>query len=229
MSAKENASVRQCEASLKSRGSHSATCRQLSLISTWQKDRFAFGGSLLKRSHAKGKRPFSKKLAVHLVLRSSRASGSKSLLRHARRVEALVLEEATRRSVKLHGAANAGNHLHLLVQAPSRDHLSDFLRAISGRVAMLVTGARKGRGARKDQGSRTSDSANGGFWDQRPFSRLVALGRDFLSVLAYITLNSTEVAGFSRSSARAMFREIRERLARGEILRSPSLRAAGFA
>ncbi len=197
--------------------------QQLSLLSTWQKDRFAFGGSLLKKSHAKGKRPFSKKLAVHLVLRSSRATGTYSLLRHERRVSDVLLQEASARGLKLHGAANAGNHLHLLVQAPSRERLSAFLRAISGRIAMLSSRARKGHPLSKD-----SSVSSTRFWDQRPFSRLVSIGRDFVNVLRYICLNSTEVAGFSRSSSRAMFREIRERMLRGEIARTTGLVAAGF-
>lgn len=197
--------------------------KQLSLLSTWKKDRFAFGGSLLKKSHAKGKRPFSKKLAVHLVLRSSQATGSRSLLRQERRVSGVLLHEASVRGIKLHGAANAGNHLHLLVQAPSREQLSAFLRAISGRIAMLSSGARKGRPL-----SINSSLSTTRFWDQRPFSRLVSTGRDFANVLSYICLNSTEVAGFSRSGARAMFREIRERMLRDEIARSPRLIAAGF-
>jgi hypothetical protein len=189
------------------------------LFFTWQRDRFAFGGSRLKASHAKGKRPFSRKLALHLVLRSSRATGERSFLHRSRALSALLFEEAARTGLKMHGAANAGNHLHLLVQAPSREHLASFLRAISGRIAMLVTRACKGRPL----------AAGTRFWDQRPFSRLVSLGRDFRNVLTYICLNSTETAtGLDRRSARDMFNEIRERLRRGEIPTSPGLRAAGF-
>ncbi|MEO5667287.1 MAG: transposase [Bdellovibrionota bacterium] len=199
---------------------------QLALVSTWKKDRYAFGGSLLRNSHAKTKRPFSKKLAVHLVLRSSHATGPRSLLRQGRRVDEILIEEARKQNLKLHGAANAGNHLHLLVQAPSRDHLNAFLRAVSSRISMLVTGARKGTPQTQALSKHAAASAR--FWDQRPFSRLVSVGRDFMNTLAYISLNSTESAGFSRSSARAMFREIRERFARGEITRSPGLAAAGF-
>jgi len=195
---------------------------QPSLFSSWQKDRFAFGGSSLGRSHARGKRPFSKKLAVHVVLRSSQAKGTHSLLKHGRKVETIIFDEAAQRSIRLHGAANAGNHLHLLVQAPSRDHLSAFLRAVTGRMSMIVTKARKGSPLPKNENGSTS------FWDQRPFTRLVSLGRDFTNVLTYISLNSTEMAGFSRGQARAMFREIRERLRRGELARSPHLAAAGF-
>ncbi|MEO5668811.1 MAG: hypothetical protein ABIR96_12185 [Bdellovibrionota bacterium] len=198
--------------------------RQLSLLSTWQKDRFAFGGSLLRKSHAKTKRPFSKKLAIHIVLRSSQAKNAKSFLRQGRRVDTILMDEAAKRSVKLHGAANAGNHLHPLVQAPSREGLNAFMRSVSGRIAMLVTGTRKG----KPLQSLGAEELLVKFWDQRPFSRLVSLGRDFLNTLSYISLNSTESAGVTRNNARTMFREIRERLKRGEMPRSPNLIAAGF-
>ncbi len=243
--------------------------RQLTLISSWQRERFAFGGSLLKSSHAKSKRPFSKKLSVHVVLRSSKAVGALSLLRQARRVEAVLFEESKKHHVRLQGAANSGNHLHLLVKAPSREHLSNFLRAVSGRIAMIVTGARKGvplgleasreTGAKQEHAvpSRAGTAAehasqakaarsqgqaqetslthgkatrlSSGFWDQRPFTRLVSEGKETLQVLRYLTLNSTEVgAKLSREAVRRMFQEIGELLKAGRLARAPGLVAAGF-
>jgi len=199
-----------------SRSRRALAGKQLNLLSSWQKDRFAFGGSNLKNSHAKAKRPFSKKLPVHVVMRSAKAKGSLSLSLHNRKIEAVLFDEAARRHLKLHSAANAGNHLHLLVQAPSREHLSAFLRAISGRIAMIVTGARKGA------------SLTSRFWDQRPFTRLVSLGRDFTTVLQYIAMNSTESAGLGRPSVKAMFAEIRERIRWGQIFRTSNLKATGF-
>ena len=209
--------------------------KQAPLLATWAKDRFAFGGAKLKNSHAKKKRPFNRKLPLHVVMRSSQAKGSKSLLNFGREVEAVLFEEAAKHSIKLHAAANAGNHLHLLVQAHSRYHFSDFLRAISGRIAMIVTGARKGASL-VDQIKKTSvtvqhpseTNASARFWDQRPFTRLVSMGKDFMGVLRYIALNSTEVAGFTRERARRMFAEIRERIRLRQIPVTPSLRAAGF-
>jgi hypothetical protein len=116
----------------------------------------------------------------------------------------------------LDGAANAGNHLHLLLQAPSRDCLSAFLRAISGRIAQLVL-----NGGSLPKGVE--------FWDARPFSRLVNWGRDLLAVARYLRMNSTEVGfGMSREGSRAMFDQIQDLLARGIVPRSPELAAAGF-
>jgi REP element-mobilizing transposase RayT len=135
-----------------SKKSRSTKAQQLALVSSWQKHHFAFGGTRLKKSHAKTKRPFVKNLPIHVVLKSSQAVGSRSLLRRARRVDALVLEEAMKHHVALLAVANSGNHLHLLVEAPSSFHLSDFLRAITGRIAMLLTGARKGSPLRSAAG-----------------------------------------------------------------------------
>ena len=207
--------------------------KQLSLVSTWQKDRFAFGGAALKNSHAKGKRPFSKKLPVHVVMRSSKATGPLSLMKHNSEIQDALYSEASRNHVKLHAVANAGNHLHLLVQAPAREALSGFLRAVSGRIAMIVTGARKGNAlafiGSSQKVSIESRNERSGFWDQRPFTRLVSLGRDFQNVCRYVTMNSTESFGrFSRDNARRMFAQIRESIRRSEIPISPGLRAAGF-
>jgi len=188
----------------------------MALLSTWQKDRFAFGGSALGKAHARGKRPFSRKLSLHIVLRSSQARGEGSFFRHEREIFAALQQESEKRFVRVEGASNAGNHLHLLVKAPSRDHLNAFLRALSGRIAMIVTGAKKGLPAKSP------------FWDQRPFSRIVGDGRDHKAVLGYLTLNATERLGLGREQTRQMFQKIKERMAEGLIPRSPELVATGF-
>jgi hypothetical protein len=186
------------------------------LVGTWQRDRFAFGGSLLKGSHPKKKRVFSARVPMHVVLKSSQSVGSRSLLRHGPAIARILGAQARRHHVRLDGVANAGNHLHLLLQAPSRDCLSAFLRAIAGRIAQLA-------------GSKQ------GFWDARPFSRLVSWGQDLRRVSRYLGLNATETAlnaGFSgsasRSNTRAMFGRIQALLDQGIVPRTPGLLAAGF-
>jgi hypothetical protein len=180
------------------------------LVGTWQRDRFAFGGSLLKGSHPKKKRVFSSRVPMHVVLKSSQAVGTRSLLRHGPAIARILGAQARRHHVRLNGATNAGNHLHLLLQAPSRECLSAFLRAIAGRIAQLWRGP-------------------AGFWDARPFSRLVSWGRDFGRVSRYLGLNSTETAlGMGRGSTRAMYGRIQELLDQGIVPRTPGLVAAGF-
>ena len=177
------------------------------LTKTWAKDRFAFGGARLLGSHPKKKRSFHSKLALHVVMRSTQARGERSLFRHNQAIARMLQAQAERQSVKIYAVANAGNHLHLLVQAPAREQLSGFLRAISGRIAQLV--------------------AIG--WDARPFSRIVSWGRDFKNVARYIGMNANEMLGTPRANVRQMYEKIREALREGRLAKTPSLVAAGFA
>jgi REP element-mobilizing transposase RayT len=189
------------------------------LPSTWSKARFAFGGAQLNGSHPKTKRIFSPKLPLHVVLKSSQAKGAHSFLRFSREIARVVTRQASKHQVRIQQVANAGNHIHLLLEAPSRDHLSAFLRAVSGRIAQTVLGL---------QAQQRASDETPRFWDARPFSRIVSRGRDHRNVALYLGMNSTEMAGLSRSSVRGVFSEIQEALSRGIIKRTPGLVAAGF-
>lgn len=188
--------------------------KQLSLVPrTWSKHHFAFGALLLKGSHPKKKRPFRAKLPMHLVMKSSKAKGRMSLLRFNSAIESIVEGLAARHHIKLLGAANGGNHLHLLIQASSRDALNAFVRGVAGRVAQLVN----------------QPASAGSFWDARPFSRLVSPGRDLKNVSRYLGINSMEsLLGMSREAARLMTRSIQRAIDSGWLKRTPELQAAGF-
>jgi REP element-mobilizing transposase RayT len=228
--------------------------KQTSLkLQSWSKDRFAFGASLLKGSHPKKKRPFSSKLPIHLVMRSSKACGNSSFLLHNKSLSKILEKQSARHFVKIYSLANAGNHLHLIVQAPSREHLAAFLRAITGRIAQLLAthvclpflAAQASMHAPprnqaslqappRNQASLQAPPANqrsqeaAGFWDARPFSRLVSWGKDFKGVARYIALNSTQMLRMSRLNVRAMFDQIQFLLKAGKIPKSQGLVAAGF-
>ncbi len=152
-------------------------------------------------------------------MKSSRAQGTHSLLRHSREISRILSLQASRHQIRLQQVANAGNHIHLLLEAPSREHLSAFLRAISGRIAQTVIGP-------QIQPPTSGEATR--FWDARPFSRIVSRGRDHRNVARYLGMNSTEMAGLSRVSVRGVFNEIQEALRRGILRRSPGLVAAGF-
>lgn len=113
---------------------------------------------------------------MHLVLRAEAARGHWSLLRreNARVVREKLAYFADRWDVKVYEWANGGTHLHLLVRGKTRDGLKNFMRGLSGSLAMAVTGARKG----KALGKR--------FWDLLLFTRVVAWGKAFKMVRAYI-------------------------------------------
>jgi hypothetical protein len=143
-----------------------------------------FGGAYLKNSHAKTKRPLSTKKPSHLVLRSSRAIGSRSFLKFSDRIEALIKRQGRLHGVKIYRFANGGNHLHLIILPISRDAFNRFIRSLSGLIIRIVFGIEKGRGQKLK------------FWDQRPFTRIIEWGRDYRRTAEYLALNTLEALGF---------------------------------
>ena len=86
----------------------------------------------------------------------------------------MIYVYAERFKVRVYRAANKGEQLHLLVKAKNRKQLADFLRVLAGRVAVTVTGAKKGL------------KRIGKFWDYLTWSRLVNWGQDFFQVQQYV-------------------------------------------
>ena len=129
----------------------------------------AFGGDLLRNSNAKTKRPFSPRAAIHVVMRTHNAFSP--LKRGPRmRIAQIIAAHAKRQLVHVHRFANAGNHLHFLVECRDRTRFQNFLRSVSGAIALLVK--------LKEKQTRTES-----FWLQRPWTRLVAAsGRAFVNV-----------------------------------------------
>jgi REP element-mobilizing transposase RayT len=153
-------------------------------------------------------------------LKSSSAKGLKSFKLFDIEIETIIEVQAKRHFVKIYGAANAGNHLHLIVQAPAKEYLNAFLKALSARIAQTIEGREK---------EQTRESFEKPFWDARPYSRLLSWGRDFKNVCRYIGINTTEsVLGLSREGTRQMFEEIQIGIRKGWILKTPGLMAAGF-
>jgi REP element-mobilizing transposase RayT len=122
-----------------------------------------FGGIHLKGNNAREQRPIAVRRTMHLVMRSSLATGELSFLRpkRARKIHELVHRLGKRHQVRVYRFANAGNHLHLLVKPKSREAFKAFLRSISGVIARFTLGAEKGHALGKK------------FWDARPFKKSV--------------------------------------------------------
>jgi len=150
-----------------------------------------FGGSLLKKSNAKVARPISTKKSMHLVMRSSAAKGALSLLKKDQDIYNVIDRQAKRHGVKIYNYANGGNHLHLIIMPLSRKAFNGFIRSVSGIIARLVLGAQ--RGAAKELQ----------FWDQRPFTRIIEWGRDFVRSSRYLLQNTLEAYGFVEYKPRA--------------------------
>jgi hypothetical protein len=55
------------------------------------------------------------------------------------------------------------------------------------------------------------------FWDARPFSRLIAWGRDFLRVKEYLELNTLETQGFAKADGRILLGHLEEYRRQGKL------------
>lgn len=144
-----------------------------------------FGGALLKNSNAKTKRPLSTKHALHVVLRSSLARGEWSLRssKNLKMVEKTIRSQAQKYGIKIYEFANVGNHLHLLIKLSNRFTFAPFMRAISGIIALKVTGACKAKELKQK------------FWDYRPWSRIVEWRKAYSIAKDYVIQNHLEAIG----------------------------------
>ena len=155
--------------------------RQLNLFSP---EPTAHGGSQ-SVGKRKAARPFDRKQAVHVTLRASGATREWSML--AQKHKGYVYLEGDRiareSGVKLYRFVNVGNHLHLVVKAQSKKDFQRFLRVLTGKIAMLVTGARKGKPLAKR------------FWDLLAHTKLIQWGRQFENLSKYMEKNFREAEG----------------------------------
>jgi REP element-mobilizing transposase RayT len=147
-------------------------------------------GGDLALGKRKIRRPIDPKQALHVVLRSSKAQGALSMLRpkNAEHIHQLTQKLSRRWGVRIYRYANVGNHIHLLVKVPSRAIWQRFIRELTGGIALIVTGAKKGAGLERNETGR-------GFWDRLVFTRIVGFGRDFNGVMQYLIKNLFEAAG----------------------------------
>ncbi len=170
--------------------------------------RAVHGGSQ-RPSDRKYKRPLSTKDFTHLILRSSRAKGAQSLrsARNLKAIERIILRQAKLSRVNLDRFSINSNHLHLLISFKRREFYFKFVRAISGLIARQVLQTERGL-AMKESQSKTKremriDNNNSagaqslpGFWDARPFTRIVKWGKAYFTLARYILRNELEALGF---------------------------------
>lgn len=153
-----------------------------------------FGGILLT-SNPKTKRPITTRQTMHIVMRSTLAKGERALTRKARELEEILNKQAKRAGVKLYRRAIAGNHIHMIILPRSRDAYKQFIRSISGIIGRKILGVERGRTA-GSKALREEKSETLRAWDARPFSRIIAWGKDFVNTCAYVFQNKLEATGF---------------------------------
>jgi REP element-mobilizing transposase RayT len=146
-----------------------------------------FGGKYLKNYNPKFQRPMDSKKALHLVMKSSKATGLRSFKSKnlESRVWEIISRNAEKTGVRIYGYANGGNHLHLLIRTKYRDDYNRFIRTITGLIARLVGGSEKGMPLKKK------------FWDGRPFTRIVSFAaQEFKTAKTYLLRNTLEAIGW---------------------------------
>ena len=181
---------------------------QLSLLGRGSS--FYGGGPRTTRKSREGRRPLAVKKTMHVVMRSSRATGSRSFRARENRfkIDEILRTHAARNGVRLISYANVGNHLHLHVKLGDRDGYPRFIRAVTSAIAMHVM-----RWSRWTAGERRLDK--GRFWDYRPYTNVVTSWRGFLKLKDYIRINQYEGMGIPRKTSEALVRSFRDLWAQG--------------
>ena len=99
-------------------------------------------------------------------------------------VEKTIRTQAKKYGIKIYEFANVGNHLHLLIKLSNRFTFAPFMRAISGIIAIKVTGSNKLKGLKQK------------FWDYRPWSRIVEWKKAYSIAKDYVIQNHLEAIGY---------------------------------
>jgi REP element-mobilizing transposase RayT len=155
--------------------------RQLSLFGPARREH----GGDVRKGKRKLARPLVTKRPMHLTLRSSKAKGVWSFLKHKGLIHLTLLGTAERFQIKVLGFENVGNHLHLIIQGKSRKQITKFLRVLPQQIMFLVTKARKG-------------APQGRFFDEIIYSRIVEWGKDYKNLILYFGKNAIEALHLSR-------------------------------
>jgi REP element-mobilizing transposase RayT len=143
---------------------------------------------------------------MHLVLRSTLARGAWSFVRGGNRhlVESILAKHATAGGVEILNVGNAGNHLHLRLKLSSKKQYLRFIRAVAGEIALKIKRL-----------PNPQNPPQRGFWDQRPFSAVVAGARYVARLIDYVKINELEGHGCPRAYARLTVKKWNQIIAEG--------------
>lgn len=128
-----------------------------------------FGGSINSK-HAR--RPLSKTLPMHLVLRCD-VSKTGSLLYYKRQIELYFSQFSDQFGVKIYKKAIVSNHAHIVALFQSRLQYRQFIRALTGAMAKSLKIK----------------------FTFRPWSRLLNWGRSLQIAIKYTLQNQLEALG----------------------------------
>ena len=159
-----------------------------------------YGGILLKTRKGRSTvRPLDTKRTIHLVLRSSMATGEMAFTKPKNKKKVLeILEKfGLKYGVKLVYYGINVNHLHLQIKLSNRYGYYKFIRAVTAAIAMAVSGVSRWN----------KSSSQKKFWDYRPFTRVVMGYKDSVRLNDYLQINQLEGFGVRKAVARQMVAE----------------------
>ena len=115
--------------------------------------------------------------------------------------------------VRIYQKSINSNHIHLLVRITSRKLYRAFIKAVAGKIASQIMGGSSFSEyfqekistpiANSDWGDGSAGAGKAlGFWQFRPFSRVVNWGNDYKGCLNYLKQNTLEAIGFVKYVAR---------------------------
>ena len=87
----------------------------------------------------------------------------------------MIYHYASRYGVRVFQSRVEGGQIQILLKAEEKKSLSDFLRVLAGRVAVTVSGAKKGL------------KRVGRFWDYLYWSRILSWGRFFYAAREFVS------------------------------------------
>lgn len=140
--------------------------------------RYTHGGISLKKRR-KVKRPLIPGAVTHLSMKSSKAVGNLSLLKHKHIVKALLRERSRKFFIEIVEFVNMGNHLHLKVRFKDTAQFHNFLRTFAGLLARKLTHAHRG-------------TTFGRFWDGLAYTRVLTSKFEELGLKIYFGGNVLE-------------------------------------
>jgi REP element-mobilizing transposase RayT len=183
----------------------------------------AYGGILLKTRKGRSlPRPLDTRNSMHLVLRSSKATGEFSFWRpkNKARIQEIIGKFSKKYGVKIYSIANVGNHLHLHIKLSNRFSYAPFIRATTSAIAMAVSGVnrwnkmvipKKLQPEENSVAKKNSTGKRGSghhFWDYRPYTRVVLGLKAYLNLRDYIRLNQLEGFGVTKTQGRFLLNRL---------------------
>lgn len=154
--------------------------KQLSFIKSVPKE---FGGSLLFGKR-KAKRPLSTQAPIHLVLKTEKAKGKLAFVSHKSQIEKAISIVSKKYGIKVYEKAINFNHIHMVLRLKtlnSYNSYNSWIRVLTSEIVKILS-------------KRTKENLKE-FFTHRPYTKIIAWGRQFKRVLDYQILNQLEVVG----------------------------------